>query len=76
MRKNEEAAIESLHSFQILDTDPHESFDVITRLATTVLNCPVALVSFVDRDRQWWKSSPGMERYVGTARQLPRTEVE
>ena len=74
LRVNEEEALRSLQEFGILDTERHESFDVITRLATKVLGCPVSLISFVDKDRQWWKSSPGMENYVGEARQLPRNE--
>ena len=74
LRASEEETIRSLHDFGILDTERHESFDVITRLATKVLHCPISLISFVDRDRQWWKSSIGMETYVGEARQLPRNE--
>ena len=40
----------------LLDSPPEEAFDRLTRLATTVLRVPVALVSLVDGDRQFFKS--------------------
>jgi PAS domain S-box-containing protein len=40
---------------------PEERFDRITRLACRVFNVPIALVSLVDRDRQWFKSKQGIE---------------
>lgn len=73
-RAQEEEALQSLRDYDILDTEREESFEVIARLATKFLESPVSLISFVDVDRQWWKASPGMERYVGEKRQLPRKE--
>jgi GAF domain-containing protein len=52
---------------EVLDTEPEEAFDRITRLAKTVLQMPMVVVSLVDRDRQWFKSRQG----VG-ATQTPR----
>ena len=51
-----EARLESLASFGILDTPPEKGFDSIVELATQLCACPVALVSLVDRERQWFKA--------------------
>jgi hypothetical protein len=58
------AAIAELH---ILDTPAEERFDRITRLAAALLDVPVALISMIDRDRQWFKSTCGLD-----ARESPR----
>lgn len=52
--------LETLRNLKILDTDPEERFDRITRLAKTLFNTPIALVSLVDEDRQWFKSRQGL----------------
>ena len=49
----------ALRALHILDTPPEERFDRITRLATELLDVPIAYVSFVDENRQWLKSSQG-----------------
>ena len=64
---NEEARLAALAAFEVLDTEPEEAFDRITRLARTVLQVPIALVSLIDRDRQWFKSRQGL-----AATQTPR----
>ncbi len=51
----------SLHGLAILDTPPEECFDRITRIAAATFDVPIALVSLVDRDRQWFKSCLGLE---------------
>lgn len=53
--------LKSLHSLKILDTQPEERFDRITRLAQLVFDVPIALVSLVDRERQWFKSKQGLD---------------
>ena len=58
---NEEARLRLLRSLGILDTAPEESFDRITRIAAKLLQVPVALVSLVDQDRQWFKSRVGVD---------------
>ena len=58
----ENARLASLYAFQLLDTEPEESFDRIARLAMELLNVPVAKINLIDRDRQWCKSSVGTER--------------
>jgi len=65
----EDARIEALHSLEVLDTEPEEAFDRITRLAKMVLQMPMVVVSLVDRDRQWFKSRQGVEA-VETARDI------
>ncbi|MBN1173754.1 MAG: PAS domain S-box protein [Micromonosporaceae bacterium] len=57
---DEEARIESLLSLHILDTMPEERFDRITRIAAAAFDAPVALVSLVDTERQWFKARVGM----------------
>ena len=56
----EECRLEELKSFDILDTLPDPSFDRITLLAKTVFKTPIALISFVDANRQWFKSNQGL----------------
>jgi diguanylate cyclase (GGDEF)-like protein len=57
---NEAARIATLQSLNILDTPPEERFDRLTRLARRLFDVPVALVSLVDSDRQWFKSADGI----------------
>lgn len=57
----EEQRIKALHALAILDTPPEERFDRFTRLAAAVFGAPIALISLVDSDRQWFKSCVGME---------------
>lgn len=61
MSSEEELRLRALYRFEILDTPIDDSFDDITRLASSICNTPVSLVSFVDRDRQWFKSRHGLE---------------
>jgi diguanylate cyclase (GGDEF)-like protein len=60
-----------LRDLGILDTEPEESFDRFTKLAAELLEVPVALVSLVDRDRQFFKSQQGLEAPWSEARQTP-----
>jgi GAF domain-containing protein len=57
---NEEARLAALDKYAILDTDPEQSFDDLTLLASFVCKTPIALISLVDEDRQWFKSRVGM----------------
>ncbi len=65
---NEIERVEALRRLRVLDTPPEERFDLITHLATTAFNVPIALVSLVDSDRQWFKSLQGL-----TVRETPRS---
>lgn len=64
---DEAQRLDALRRLKILDTAPEERFDRLTRLAQSLLGVPIALVSLVDADRQWFKSRQGLD-----AAQTPR----
>jgi GAF domain-containing protein len=57
--KDEEERLAALHHLAILDTEPEERFDKFTRIAVAMFGVPIALVSLVDENRQWFKSACG-----------------
>ncbi|NNC89393.1 MAG: response regulator [Akkermansiaceae bacterium] len=59
--ENEEARLEALKSYHVLDTLPEKDFDDITFIASQICDTPIALVSLVDHDRQWFKSRHGLD---------------
>lgn len=59
--ENESQRLESLRLYRILDTPPEVAFDRITRIIAKTVGVPIALVSLVDQDRQWFKSKYGIE---------------
>jgi serine/threonine protein kinase len=59
--ENEEARMQAVARYDILDTPPEGAFDRITRLAARILNVPISIVSIVDSDRIWFKSHHGLE---------------
>ncbi len=59
--ENEAKRLELLKLYRILDTPPEESFDRITRIVAETIGVPIALVSIVDRERQWFKSKVGLD---------------
>jgi phosphoserine phosphatase RsbU/P len=52
--------LEDLRSLKLLDTEPEDRFDRITRLAAIFFQIPTAYVAFIDSDRQWFKSRVGL----------------
>jgi len=62
--------INALKTYHILDTAPEKEFDAITRLISSICKTPIALISFIDDDRQWIKSSVGVN-----VRQMPRIDA-
>lgn len=60
---DENGRLASLRSLGVLDTVPEERFDRITRIAKRLFDVPIALVSLVDEDRQWFKSRQGLEAF-------------
>lgn len=58
--QDEEARLKTLRSLNILDTSSEERFDRLTRMAQRMFNVPIALVSLVDENRQWFKSCIGL----------------
>lgn len=67
---NEAARIEALLGCQILDTPPEQRFDDLTLLAARITKAPIALVSLVDKGRQWFKSHHGID-----ATETPRDQA-
>jgi len=67
---NEYRRLETLRGLKLLDTAPEERFDRVTRLARRVFDVPIALVSLVDADRQWFKSNQGLEGATETPRDI------
>jgi len=57
---SERARIRRLREYAILDTLPEVDFDNITRIASAICQTPIALISLVDVDRQWFKSAIGL----------------
>jgi diguanylate cyclase (GGDEF)-like protein len=58
---DEPARLQGLRALRILDTAPEERFDRLTRLAKRLFGVPIALVSLVDENRQWFKSAVGLD---------------
>lgn len=58
---DEEDRLRALHALSVLDTEPEERFERLTRLALRLFKTPFAFVSLIDRDRQWNKSMAGLE---------------
>jgi EAL domain-containing protein (putative c-di-GMP-specific phosphodiesterase class I) len=67
LSENERARLLALHSYDILDTPEEDVFDEFARLAASIIGTPVALVSLVDGNRQWFKAKVGL-----TATETPR----
>lgn len=53
--------LDELRRYGVLDTEPEERFDRLTRLVAAQLDVPIALISLVDRERQWFKAGVGLD---------------
>ncbi len=58
---DEAQRLAALHATRLLGSAPEETFDRITRTAARLLGVPIALVSLIDKDRQWFKSRTGLD---------------
>jgi phosphoribosyl 1,2-cyclic phosphodiesterase/CheY-like chemotaxis protein len=58
---NESQRLATLHALRLLDTPAEERFDRYTRIAAQLFDVPIALVSLIDTDRQWYKSRHGID---------------
>ena len=63
--------LRALRDTGLLDSEPDERFDVLARVAARVLHAPVALVSLIDEDRQFFKACFGIAEPWATQRQTP-----
>ncbi len=57
----ETSRLKSLHYYKILDTLPEQAFDDMTLLASQICDTPIAMMSFVDSERAWFKSRVGLD---------------
>ncbi|MBD2501554.1 GAF domain-containing protein [Anabaena azotica] len=67
---DEQARLAALRQYQILDTEPEEIYNNLAQLAAFICGTPIALVNFIDENRQWFKAKlgidvPEMPRNVG-----------
>ena len=69
---NEEKRLASLRRYALLDTPPDASFDRLTSLAARLFRVPLALVTLIDRDRQWFKSCQGSARNLVSVSEMHR----
>ena len=67
----EEARLAALRNYGVLDTLDEDAYDDITKLASFICATPIALISLVDEDRQWFKSRVG----VTETRSLPNQRL-
>ncbi|WP_281081802.1 sensor domain-containing diguanylate cyclase [Variovorax paradoxus] len=58
---NEDQRLAALHRYQVLDTTAEQAYDDVTTLASAVCKAPIALISLIDQDRQWFKSRVGLD---------------
>lgn len=65
--KDEQARLEALRAYLVLDTPADPSFDRITDLASRICDAPIATITLIDADRQWFKSVVGFDE-----RETPR----
>ena len=69
---NDEERLSELEALHILDTLPEDAFDRITAKVARIFEVPIALVSFIDRDRQWLKSATGLPADLAGVASIPR----
>ena len=60
MKTDEAGRLQALRRYRILDTKPEQAFDDLTMLASHICGTPIALITLIDADRQWFKSRLGL----------------
>ena len=69
---NEENRLEELARLRLANGTPEEVFDRITKKLARVFEVPIALITFIDRDHQWFKSQVGLPKEIAEAQQTSR----
>lgn len=59
---HEDARLKALHDLKILDTEPDERLDAITKAAQAYFDCKICLISLIAEDRQWFKSRQCLDK--------------
>jgi hypothetical protein len=73
---NEIARLNSLKTYEILDTPFEKAFDDFTKLAAVICDAPIATLSFVDMDRVWFKSVVGLFDAYGATNEFDIPELQ
>ena len=58
---DETGRLKELRDYQVLDTPPETQYDDLTQLAARICGAPIALISLIDENRQWFKSAQGLD---------------
>lgn len=69
-QSHENLRLYNLESYHILDTVPEVEFDRLTKLASYICGTPIALISLVDENRQWFKANTGLDGVQETPRNI------
>jgi GAF domain-containing protein len=72
MPPNEEERLEELNGLNLLDTPREAGFDQVTERLTKLFKVPLALVTLIDKNRQWFKSQTGLPGDLAEARSTSR----
>jgi hypothetical protein len=65
--ENENERVAELMKYHILESEQDEKFDKLCRIACKQMKCPIAAISFIDKQKQWFKANNGL-----TQKQIPR----
>ena len=71
--ENEDARLAELQSLNLLEAGPDKAFDRVTAKLAKIFQVPIALITFIDRDRQWFKSQVGLPEDLAREGSTPRT---